>query len=112
LLLTMWPLFPVRQDVIDQHGDAWTEAGNHVSNGPFVLESWRHNEDIVLAKNENYFDAENVRLERIEVDQITDANVAFLAYQNDELDVVKLGPAELVQVRQDPALQEEFQSYA
>src|SRR5690606_18943392 len=41
-----------------------------------------------------------------------DANVAFLAYQNDELDVVKLGAAELVQVRQDPALQEEFQSYA
>ncbi|MDA1004345.1 MAG: peptide ABC transporter substrate-binding protein [Chloroflexi bacterium] len=112
LLTTMWPLYPVRQDVIDAKGDAWTEAGNHISNGPFMLQEWKHNEDLTLVKNPNYFDAANVALTTIKFDMIEDSNVAFLAYQNGELDIVKLGPAELVQVRGDSALQEEFQNYA
>ena len=36
LLASIWPLYPVRQDLIEQHGDSWTEAGNLVTNGPFV----------------------------------------------------------------------------
>lgn len=43
---------------------------------------------------------------------IDDSALAFLAYQNDELDIVVLGPAELVQVRGDEALRAQFRGYA
>ncbi len=110
LLASMWPLFPIRQDILDAHGDSWTEAANHVSNGPFRVSTWRHNEDIQLVKNEHWH-GEDVALDVINMDMIEDTAVAFLAYQNGELDMVTLGPAELVQVR-GTALEDEFVSYA
>ncbi|HJN92946.1 MAG TPA: ABC transporter substrate-binding protein, partial [Dehalococcoidia bacterium] len=33
LLASLWPLYPVRQDVVDEFGDTWTDPANHVSNG-------------------------------------------------------------------------------
>lgn len=111
LLATLWPLYPVRQDLIDANGDRWTEAGTLVSNGPFTLDVWKHGERVRLVRNEHWH-REPAKLEAIEFDMITDSNVQFLAYQNDELDVVVLGPAELVQVRGDEALRAEFMGYA
>ncbi len=111
LLASLWPLSPVRQDLIDQYGDQWTEAGNLVGNGPFVLDSWQHGERLRLARNDNWH-GEPATLEAIEFDLIDDSAVAFLAYQNDELDLVLLGPAQLVQVRTNEALREQFVGYA
>jgi len=111
LLASLWPLSPVRQDLIDEYGDRWTEAGNLVGNGPFVLDSWQHGERLRLARNEHWH-GEAAQLEAIEFDLIDDSAVAFLAYQNNELDVVLLGPAQLVQVRGNETLREEFVGYA
>lgn len=110
LLTTMWPLYPVRQDIIDANGDAWTEAGTHVSNGAFKLDEWNHNESISLVRNDNWYGGQ-AKLERINFDMIEDAAIAFLAYQEGELDSVVLGPAELVQVR-GTDFENEFHSYA
>lgn len=109
LLATLWPVYPIRQDIIDASGDAWTEAGTVVTNGPFALTSWNHDEDLTLSKNENSHRAP--LLDTIEVDIIGESAVALLAYEADELDVVKLGPAELAQVR-GTDLVDEFQNYA
>ncbi|MCK9494416.1 MAG: peptide ABC transporter substrate-binding protein [Dehalococcoidia bacterium] len=111
LLATLWPLYPVRQDLADANGEQWTEAGRLVSNGPFVLDVWEHGERVRLVRNEHYH-RDPAGLEAIEFDLIDDSAVAFLAYQNDELDVVLLGPAELVQVRGNEALRDEFIGYA
>jgi oligopeptide transport system substrate-binding protein len=42
------------QHVIEEKGEQWTETGNLVSSGPYKLESWDHDQQIVLARNENY----------------------------------------------------------
>lgn len=110
LLASMWPLYPIRQDIIDANGDQWTEAGTLIANGAFVLEKWNHNEDIVLKRNDNYHGTAPV-LDTINMDMIDDSALAFLAYLEGELDVTSLGPAELVQVRGSD-LENEFQSYA
>ncbi len=110
LLTTMWPLYPVRQDIVDANGEAWTEAATHVSNGPFRLVSWNHGEDLAIERNDEYH-GEAPILDRVEFDQIPDFDLRFLAYEQDELDVVWLGPTELVQVR-GTGLEDEFLSYA
>lgn len=110
LLATLWTIYPIRQDIADSAGDAWTEAGTLVGNGPFVLTEWNHDEGLVLERNDNWHRTLAV-LDRIEYDINPDAALQFLAYQAGELDVVKLGPAELVQVRGSD-LEEEFMAYA
>ena len=110
LLSTMWPLYPVRLDIIDANGDAWTEAGTHISNGAFKLDVWNHNENISLVRNDEWH-RDPVMLDRLNMDMIEDTAIAFLAYQEGELDMITLGPAELVQVR-GTDFESEFHSYA
>ena len=106
----MWPLYPVRQDIIEANGDGWTEAGTHISNGAFKLETWDHNENISLVRNDEWH-RDPVMLDRLNMDMIEDTAIAFLAYQEGELDMITLGPAELVQVR-GTDFEDEFHSYA
>jgi oligopeptide transport system substrate-binding protein len=96
-LLAVWTAFPVRQDVVEKYGNAWTEAETHVGNGPFRLAEWRHNEKIVLTPNPYWF-GEKPHLQRIEIFFIADDAAAFQAYQADEIDVVTVPPAAIKDV--------------
>ena len=51
---------PVKQDIIEANGDAWaTKAETYISNGAYKVESFTQSE-LVLAKNENYYNADAV----------------------------------------------------
>jgi oligopeptide transport system substrate-binding protein len=50
---------------LERKGTAWTRVGNFVGNGPFVLEEWRPNQRITVAKSPTYWDRDTVRLNRI-----------------------------------------------
>ena len=41
--------------MIEEHGNSWTEAGNLVGLGPFVLREWRHDEYLLLEASSTYF---------------------------------------------------------
>jgi len=110
LLTTMWPLYPVRQDLIDANGDQWTEAGNLIANGKFVLSTWDHDQRLIFTRNEQYH-GQKPHLETINMGMESDSAIAFLAYTQGEFDIVVLGPEELVQVR-GTDLEREFQTYA
>ncbi len=43
----------------------WTQPPHLVSNGPFILTQWELNKSIVAVKNPHYWDAENVKLDKI-----------------------------------------------
>ena len=36
-IMSLWVALPARQDVIDAHGEDWTDPANIVVNGPFIL---------------------------------------------------------------------------
>ena len=109
-LTALWPLTAVPQDVIDEHGEAWIEADNLVSSGPFMLAEWDHTLGLTLERNP-YWHGEGPVLDELRLDIIGDDALAFLAYREGELDVTTIGPTELVQVRGSD-LEAEFQSYA
>jgi oligopeptide transport system substrate-binding protein len=96
-LLALWTAFPVRQDVVEKHGDKWTEAGNHVGNGAFVLREWAHDQRIVFEPNP-YWRGEKPRLSRIVINFIADDAAAYAAYLADELDAVTVPPSALREV--------------
>jgi ABC-type oligopeptide transport system substrate-binding subunit/class 3 adenylate cyclase/ribosomal protein L40E len=53
-LLTHNATYPVPRHVVEAHGEAWTEPGNIVTNGPFRLEIWQRSESMVLVRNPEY----------------------------------------------------------
>ncbi len=64
--LTAFPVYmPVRKDLIDTYGDAWaTNVDTYIGNGPYkVLEMTRT--QMVLEKNEHYFDADRIVTDRL-----------------------------------------------
>lgn len=97
-LAAIWPLYPIRQDLIDEFGDEWTAVENHVGNGPYMLAEWVPGERLVVVSNPHYH-GEPRALERIERIMFFDAEEQLQAYRRDELDMVDLSPAQVDAIR-------------
>lgn len=80
--------FPLREDIIDANPDNWTTSPDKiVSNGPFKMDSYKMNEEIVLVKDENYWDRENKGLlDELKFVIIEDALTALRAFEAGEID--------------------------
>ncbi|MBA3063221.1 MAG: peptide ABC transporter substrate-binding protein, partial [Atribacteria sp.] len=61
----MWVTRPVPKWTIEKYGEKWTEPENIVTNGPYLLTKWVHEDELILEKNPDYFDADNVQIERV-----------------------------------------------
>jgi oligopeptide transport system substrate-binding protein len=64
-LLAQQYLYPVYEPAITQYGDDWVRPEHIVSNGAFVLRENVIGSRITLEKNERYWDAAHVRLQRV-----------------------------------------------
>ncbi|MCD8015802.1 MAG: peptide ABC transporter substrate-binding protein [Lachnospiraceae bacterium] len=85
-LCTFAALMPIREDIIEEYGTEWTDPGNMVSNGAYVLSAWEHDSQIEMVKNENYYDVDAVGPDKL-VWKLQDSESAILAaYQADEID--------------------------
>lgn len=98
LQLTAFPTyFPVRKDIVEADPEGWAlNVETYISNGPFKLEEWTHNDVLRLVKNENYYDAENVKLDEIEYVMIVEGSTAFSAFQSGELDYTENVPSDQI----------------
>lgn len=85
-MVTHTTTFPVPQSVIEEHGDDWTQPGNMVGNGAYVLSERVPQEYITLVKNDNYWDAENTIIEEVTALIINDENQALTRWEAGELD--------------------------
>ncbi|HEY3065409.1 MAG TPA: peptide ABC transporter substrate-binding protein [Methylomirabilota bacterium] len=92
---------PAHRASVEKHGDKWTEAGNIVCNGPFVLEAWEHNKQMVLKKNPHFFGAKEVTLEKVVI-PIIGVAAGAIPYENNELDLTSLQTADLRRLQSDP----------
>jgi oligopeptide transport system substrate-binding protein len=100
-ILAFSTTYPVRLDVIEQCGSQWTEPGNFVGNGAYVLVEWEHENHLIIEKNPSYWDADNVTIERVEFPIITETATALAAYEQGELDVSRYPPEELTRVLEE-----------
>lgn len=93
-MVSMWVYFPVQQATIEANGDKWTTTPEaYVCNGPFKITEMNMGESMVLEKNENYWDAENVTLSKLTFRYILDTSTALTAYESGEVDGVRTIPS-------------------
>lgn len=58
--------FPIRQDKYEEWGSEYGSAQDKIiACGPFKVESWSQNTEMVTVKNENHWNAANMKLERV-----------------------------------------------
>ncbi len=93
-LVNFMVTFPLRRDVVERHGDRWTEPENLVSLGPFRLEEWRHEYRLSLVANPDYY-AGRPALERVVGYMVEEASTALVLFEQGILDLVRLPPLEI-----------------
>ena len=105
--MTLWVTVPIQQSWIESEGA--TEAANYVSSGPFMMESWTHNDSITLVPNPNWYGDVKPTLTQINMSMSAEPAAAMAAYETGEIDMQMPVPAEDVErVQADPVLGAEF----
>jgi ABC-type oligopeptide transport system substrate-binding subunit/class 3 adenylate cyclase len=100
-LLAVPTYYPVPRHVVETHGQAWTEIGNIVTNGPFKLDAWQPGRSMLFSRNPGYHGRFAGNVQRVELFFNPDWPAAPLeSYAADGLDVLWLVPSEAERVRQ------------
>jgi len=79
--------YPQRQDLIERYGSKWTEPGNIVTNGPFLLSSWKHENEIQLTANPDFFLGKPA-IDKVEMFMINEKTTAVAMYEQGRLDFI------------------------
>ena len=83
-------MMPVRQDIIEEAGDNWTfDVATYISNGAYKMKEWTHNSQIVVEKNENYYDYEKLGPETITFKLMDNQNAMLSGFNSGELDFIE-----------------------
>lgn len=90
-LMSFCVFFPQNQKFVESQGDKiGTTAENTIYNGPFKMTDWKMDDIVVLSKNDNYWDKDNVKLNKINFKVVKDTNARINLYESNEIDVVGL----------------------
>lgn len=87
---------PQRKDIVEKYGDKYgLEVDTMLFCGPFKIKQWAHNSKIELVKNEGYWDAKSVKLQKATMQIInSDINIAN-ELQEGSIDLGKIIKPEL-----------------
>ncbi|WP_188622756.1 peptide ABC transporter substrate-binding protein [Caldalkalibacillus thermarum] len=77
--------FPVHKATVEANPDFAKKADTLMANGPFVITEWKHDSEVVMKKNEYYWDADNVKLDGVVWKMVSDPNTEYQLYQTGEL---------------------------
>ena len=90
-LMSFQVFFPQNQEFVESCGDSYGSAvDKQLYNGPFTLTTWKMEDQYSMVKNPNYWDAANVKLEKINTKVVKDTGAAINLYEAGQIDVVGL----------------------
>ena len=102
-LLSFPTYMPLREDIVSANSDTWaTKVETYVSNGPFKLTKWDMKDQLVFEKNENYWDASNVKLDKLTYKLVTDLGSSYASLKAGDFDMIdSVPPAEIENAKKD-----------
>ena len=93
-LLTHQTGFPLHKASVEANGDKYTQPGTMVTNGAYKLVSFQPNDKIVMAKNENFHDAANVKIDTINWIPFEDRAACLRRFEAGEVQICSDVPGE------------------
>ena len=86
-LVSFQVFFPQNQAFVESCGDAYGSAADkQLYNGPFTLTSWKMEDQFTMEKNPNYWDAANVKLNKINTKVVKDTGAEVSLYEAGQID--------------------------
>ena len=97
-LTAFYTFFPVNQKAVEagENGLWAKQPENFIGNGPFKLAEFEDAHKMVFVKNENYWNADAIKLEKITALMIVEDSTAYTAYKNGEIDMLNAVPNDLI----------------
>lgn len=84
---------PLREDIVKD--DKWAvKPETYISNGPMTLKVWKPKDIMVYERNENYWNKDVVKLDKLEVKMIEEQTNALSAFKTGEIDYMEKPPAQ------------------
>ena len=94
---------PNHKEFSDQCGTKFgTSPDQLLYCGAYILQSWQRNKEFVMVKNENYYDADKVSVEKIVLQKITDGAATVEMFKRGELTGTSLTGDQVEHYMQDP----------
>jgi oligopeptide transport system substrate-binding protein len=87
-LMTHYTAIPVNKANVEKFGKEFTKPGNMVTNGAYMLTEYVANDHITAVKNPNYWDAANVKIDKVIYNPSEDQSATERMFETNELDIV------------------------
>ncbi len=92
-LMAFYNFAPLQQKAYENGGGLEKYANDmegFLGNGPFKFKEWKHDDKIVLEKNENYWNKDAIKLNEITFRMISDTNTMLNEFENGTIDMIGL----------------------
>lgn len=100
-LLSLPAYFPVNQKAYEAIGaDNYAkDADKMITNGPYRMTEWVHDDHILLEKSDSYFNADSIQIPKVKLVMIGDSNTRLNAFMTGEIDLCNLYSEQITQVK-------------
>ncbi len=104
---------PLPVHVIEAYEDTWTAPEYIQTNGAYRLTAWEKGHVMILRKNPDYYDAEQVAIPEIRYYIVPSPSVGMALYRQDEIDIMggsylAIPLDEISRVKNHPVLNQEY----
>ncbi len=99
--LTLPAYMPVNQKAFEEIGaDKYAmDADKIVTNGPYRIADWVHDDHIMLEKSEDYYNADQINIPKVRLAMISDSNARLNVFMASELDMTNLYSDQIEQIK-------------
>ncbi|SCB26584.1 peptide ABC transporter substrate-binding protein [Rhizobium multihospitium] len=92
--LMHYTAYPLPKHVVEAKGDAWVKIENIVTNGPYKPVEWVPGSHVSNVKNDQYYDAKDVKIDKVNFYTLEDQAAALKRYRAGEFDILTSFPAD------------------
>jgi oligopeptide transport system substrate-binding protein len=105
-MLAFLNFYPQKKDFVEPLGDKnGADADKVIGCGPFKLTKWDHDQTLVLEKNDKYWDAANVKLNKVTLNVVKDTNTGLNLYETGATDYADIKGDQMEAYKGKPDLQ-------
>ncbi|PCF44078.1 peptide ABC transporter substrate-binding protein [Staphylococcus delphini] len=105
-MLAFGTFLPQNEKVVKKFGDRYgTTAEKAVYNGPFKVKQWAVEDKILLVKNDEYWDKDVVKLDKINYKVLKDGQAGASLYDTESVDDTTISSEQVDKYKGTPALQ-------
>lgn len=85
-LVSFITYLPLNQKALSHNPNWAADPSKMITNGPFTIHAWKHNDSLILRKNPNYYNADKTKLDEVNFTMIAEASTMDAMFNSGDLD--------------------------